>query len=78
MDFEQKKTLFETFGTVEYLGANGDDDTRVIIAIYGFSSTIIDINNYNSTISTEILPTYSEIEEFSIHNNILKAVYKKA
>ena len=76
MDFNIIKTKFDSFGTVDFLGFNDLDTTRVILVINGFNNTIENITSINSVINENIIINYPYIEDFTINGNILKAVFK--
>jgi hypothetical protein len=73
MNFATLINQLNAFGSVEYLGYNGDDETRLVLSMNIIENSVQTIEQINALIVSE----FSIIEYFSLNVNDLKAVYLK-
>lgn len=78
MNFEELNNQLSAFGTVDFCGHNGDDQSRVVVSVLGVENTTQNIENLSSTINSFIQTEFPIVDHFQVDNGVLKAVYKIA
>lgn len=77
MDINNLNTILTSHGTVGFCGYNGSDANILIIAIELTNKTQTGIDSFNSTIATEVIPEFPNVNHFGYNDGMLKCEYQK-
>lgn len=71
IDFTQFTTDLSAYGTVDYCGYNGADQTKIIIKMNSVTATAVNLGGLNTVIHTHTGATHPVNEEIFIKNGDL-------
>jgi hypothetical protein len=75
MDFVSLTTDLSVFGVVEYIGYNGDDQSRLILSMTNINNDVQSVEQITNSINALFVTEFPIVEHFSINQQSLKAVY---
>lgn len=75
MNFENLNSQLSAFGEIEYLGHNGDDQSRVIVSVLNVDPNAQNVDNLTNTINAFVSVDFPVVEYSQLIENNFKAVY---
>ena len=75
MDFANIETQLATYGVVEYLGYNGDNQDIVLVVLNNVNANNLD--SINAIINAEIRPTHPTTNHYSFIDGVYKLELKE-